>query len=360
MKFQPISHSWVALHPKPQGVIQFIGGAFFGTFWPMLFYRSLLQRLFKDGYTIVLLPFNFTFNHYAESGFLIREQYDIMPELVRRAICANYDYEIYLSDQNFAWIGHSIGCKYIALLEAFSSLPLIGKPDEPEYSQKTRELKNFIESLVRATAKKKDSPAKIHSKTERIFNELLILINDLEIKRDQAKDLIEYYIRREANFNQLKGEIKIKSIFIENQPSLLLAPVNTGLESAIPEPLASIFIGLGLNVNPTPEETKELIKSSKLFGIMGLNSFQKDNLASSTCQWFEEVFKKPPQGFKEDLKGGHLRPLGINFGNFAINFPGIMDNIPIIESVQKRNREFESPVSELFQRLEEQQANLLK
>jgi hypothetical protein len=360
MKFQPISHSWVALHPKPQGVIQFIGGAFFGTFWPMLFYRSLLQRLFKDGYTIVLLPFNFTFNHYAESGFLIREQYEIMPEVVRRAIFAKYDYEIYLSDKNFAWIGHSIGCKYIALLEAFSSFPIIGKPNEAQYSHKTRELKNFIEFIVIATAKKKDSPAKIYSKTEKIFNELLVLINDLEIKREEAKQLIKYYIRREANFNQLKDDIEISSIFIKNQPSLLLAPVNTGLESAIPEPLASIFISLGLNVNPTPDETNELIKYSNLFGIMGLNSFKKDKLALSTCHWFEKVFKKPPQGFKEDLEGGHLRPLGIIFGNFAINFPDIMDNIPIIESVQNRNKEFESPVSELFQRLEEKQANLLK
>jgi hypothetical protein len=92
LRFHPVSHSWVALHPNPKGVIQFIGGAFFGTFFPMFFYRSLLQRLFDEEYTIVLLPFNFSFDHYAESGFLIREQYDIMPELVRRAIFEGYNY----------------------------------------------------------------------------------------------------------------------------------------------------------------------------------------------------------------------------------------------------------------------------
>ena len=80
MKFQPVAHSWVALHPEPKGVIQFIGGAFFGTFFPMFFYRSLLRGVFEDGYTIVVLPFNFTFDHYAEAGFLIKEQYEIMPE----------------------------------------------------------------------------------------------------------------------------------------------------------------------------------------------------------------------------------------------------------------------------------------
>ncbi|WP_013322059.1 DUF1350 family protein [Gloeothece verrucosa] len=357
MKFRPISHSWVALHPKPQGVIQFIGGAFFGTFWPMIFYRSLLQSLFNDGYTIVLLPFNFTFNHYAESGFLIREQYDIMPELVRRAKFAGYDYQPYLSDQNFSWIGHSIGCKYIALLEAFSALPVIGKPSDPNYSNHLKELRKFIDTLIRSTAKKRDSQVKIARKIETTFTELLILINDLEIKRKEAKRLIEYYIKKEPNFKELKGDIEISSIFIKNQPSLLLAPVNTGLDSAIPQPLASIFINLGLNVKPTPEETYALIKNANLFNLLGLTSFKTDKIALSTCQWFEEDFKKPPTDFKEELKGGHLRPLGILFGNFVINFPDLKDYIPLIEPIQKRNKEFESPVSQLFQRLEDKQAN---
>lgn len=360
MKFQPVSHSWVALHPKPQGVIQFVGGAFFGTFWPMLFYRSLLQRLFKDGYTIVVLPFHFTFNHYAESGFLIREKYEIMPEIVRRAIFAGYDYQPYLSDKNFSWIGHSIGCKYIALLEAFSALPTIGNPSDPSYSHRIEELRKFIEFVVRETAKKRDSQLKIDKKIESVFTDLLILINDLELKRKDAKRLIKYYINKEANYKDLKENIEISSIFIRNQPSLLLAPVNTGLDSAIPKPLASIFIGLGLNVNPTPEETYALIKNGNLFGLLGLKLFQRDKLALSTSQWFENDFKKPPEGFKEDLKGGHLRPLGIQFGNYVINFPDLKDGIPLIESIQKRNTQFESPVSQLFQRLKDKQAKYSK
>jgi hypothetical protein len=47
-------------------------------------------------------------------------------------------------------------------------------------------------------------------------------------------------------------------------------------------------------------------------------------------------------------------------GNFAINFPDFKDNIPLIESIQKRNKELESPVSKLFQRLEKKQANTQK
>ncbi len=339
MKFRPVSHSWVALHPHPKGVIQFVGGAFFGTFFPMFFYRSLLERLFNDGYTIVLLPFNFTFDHYAESGFLIIEQYDIMPELVRRAIFAGYDYEIYLNDKNFSWIGHSIGCKYISLLEALSVLPEV------------KELRKFIEAIVNSTANPKDSQLKIDRRIDRILTGLQILINDLELKRKEAKQLIKSYIKKEANYQQLEGKIEITSIFIKNQPSLLLAPVNTGLESAVPKPFTNIFISLGINVNPTPEETYVLIEKANLFDLLGLNSFKTDKLALSTCQWFKNHLKKPPQELQKQLNGGHLRPLGIKLGNLAINFPDLKDNIPLIEPIEKRNKEFEFYVSELFQKL---------
>jgi hypothetical protein len=256
-----------------------------------------------------------------------------------------------LSDQNFSWLGHSIGCKYIALLEAFSALPVVGEPSDPQYPHNVEKLRKFIDSTVRS-ANTKGSQENINGKVESIFTDLLILISDLEIKRKEAERLIKYYIKREANFDQLQDNIKITSIFIKNQPSLLLAPVNTGLESAIPQPLAGIVISLGVNVKPTPDETYALIKEGDLFNLMGLTAFKKDKLAATTCEWFEDKFKKPPEGFREDLKGGHLRPLGMQLGNFVINFP-----IPTIGSMKKRNIEFESPVSQLFQRLEDKQAN---
>ncbi|MFM6338636.1 MAG: DUF1350 family protein, partial [Dolichospermum sp.] len=356
LRFHPVSHSWVALHPNPKGVIQFIGGAFFGTFFPMFFYRSLLQRLFDEEYTIVLLPFNFSFDHYAESGFLIREQYDIMPELVRRAIFEGYNYEAYLSDRNFSWVGHSIGCKYIALLEGFSALPTLGKPNSSDYDKNIEHLREFLEALVNSTANKKDSQRKIQRKIDDLLTGLLILINDLQVKREKAQELIKIYIKQDPNYHQeLKGKIEITSIFIKNQPSLLLAPVNTGLDSAVPQPFTSILIGLGLNVKPTPDETYALIKKANLFGLLGLISFKIDKIALSTCQWFESDFKKPPKEFQQKLNGGHLRLLGIRLGNLVINFPDLKDKIPLIESMQKREEEFEYPVSQLFRRVEDKQ-----
>ncbi len=344
LRFKPVSFSWIALHPQPKGVIQFIGGAFFGTFAPMLFYRYLLKYLFEQGYTIIILPFNFTFDHYAEAGFLIKEQYTLMPELVRMAELAGYEYETYLDDSNFSWIGHSIGCKYIALLEAFTALP-----------EEQDKLEAFIREIVQKTSSNL-SPEKQEKKAQTVFSDIENLINDLEYKRAEAKALIPYYINKYGaryQINFAESDVKIASIFIKNQASLLIAPVNTGLDSAIkPKALADFIIRLGFNVKPTPEETYALIKSSNLFNLLGLVDFPLDNIGKSTREWFFNIFKKPPQHFRAKLKGGHLRPLGLHLGNLVINFPDIL-SVPLIESTKRRNAEFEVYVLQLLNYLEQ-------
>ncbi|MEH2056118.1 MAG: DUF1350 family protein [Nostoc sp.] len=344
VRFQPVSFSWVALHPQPQGVIQFIGGAFFGTFVPMLFYRYLLECLFKQGYTIIILPFNFTFDHYAEAGFLIKEQYTLMPELVRMAEQVGYEYEIYLDDSNFYWIGHSIGCKYIALLEAFSALP-----------KEVYEIKELIREVVKKTSGNL-SPEKQEKKVQSVFTDLENLINELQGKSSQAKKLVSYYVNQDSarvQRNFAESDVKIASIFIKNQGSLFLAPVNTGLDSAIkPKIFADFIIRLGLNVKPTPEETDALIENSNLFNLLGLVYSPLDNIGKSTLQWFFNIFKKPPEDFRAEFKGGHLRPLGLSLGNLVINFPDTF-SVPPIQSTNRRNAEFELYVLQLLNYLKQ-------
>jgi len=335
LRFQPVSHSWVALYPKPKGVIQFIGGAFFGTFVPMLFYRYLLQCLFEQGYTIILLPFNFTFDHYREAGFIIQEQYEILPELVRKAILAGYDYQPYLNDTNFSWIGHSIGCKYISLLEGFSALP-----EDP------KQLEAFIRHLVLETSNSSNKE-KNERQIQSIVTDLLSLMAELRQKVDTAKKFIKYYVAQYAN---KQVDVIIKSIFIQGQPSVLLAPDNTGTSSAIkPKFFADIIDNLGWGVKPSPEETFALIKNSNLFNILGLVSFKSDTIAKSTVEWFIKNLGKPPQDLRDTLTGGHLRPLGIQLVHSVINFP---DSPPIIQFPQKRSAEFDSYVIQLLQTLE--------
>ncbi|MCC5653015.1 DUF1350 family protein [Nostoc sp. XA013] len=323
LRFKPVSHSWVALHPQPKGVIQFIAGAFFGTFGPMLFYRYLLQCLYEQGYTIILLPFNFSFNHYVEAGYLMREQYEILPELVRMASVAGYDYEAYLDDKNFSWIGHSLGCKYISLLEGFTALP-------PEAQDREK----FIRNLLSYTSDE--------SQIERVIADVNILFEELRRKILEDRKLIYTYVKR---------EIKINSVFIKGQVSILLAPAISDTGSAIrPQFLADIIDNLGWGVKPTVEETQNLIKDSGLFNIMGLVCFKSDNIAKLTCEWFTDILKKPPQQFLGNLKGGHLKPLGIQLGKYVIN----LFNKPLIESVQERNKGFEHHVIQLLEELKKE------
>ena len=323
LRFKPVSHSWVALHPQPKGVIQFIAGAFFGTFGPMIFYRYLLQCLYEQGYTIILLPFNFTFNHYVEAGFIMREQYEILPEMVRMASVAGYDYEAYLDDKNFSWIGHSLGCKYISLLEGFTALPL-----EPQDREK------FIRNLLSYTSDE--------SQIESVIADINILFEELKQKIVEDRKLIYSYVNR---------EIKINSVFIKGQASVLLAPAIADTGSAIrPQFLADIIDNLGWGVKPTVEETHNLIKDSGLFNIMGLVCFQSDNIAKLTCEWFTNILKKPREEFIQTVKGGHLKPLGIQLGKFVIN----LFNRPLIESAQERNRGFESHVIQLLEKLKKE------
>lgn len=283
MKFQPISRSWVAIHPQSKGVLQFIGGAFFGTFFPTFFYRGLLSFLYDQGYTIIVLPFSFTFNHYAEAGFLITEQYNIIPDLVKIAIQKSYDFKVYLEEKNYSWLGHSIGTKYITLLEGFTSLP-----------QEAEQRAEAIQAILQETRSKKQIDA--------VILQIDILYNYLLAKVQEVKQQVN------ASYQQ---EVQIDNLFIRDQPSILMAPVNTGTDAAIPsKALAKLFDKWGKGVSPSPEETFKLIQVSKLFNKMGLISFEIDDLAPTTVNYFLNTLRKPVQDLQSRLPGGHYRPMG--------------------------------------------------
>ena len=131
-QFLPLNFSWVALHPKPIGVIYFIGGAFFGTF-PTFFYRYLLKSFFEKGYTIVALPYRFSFRHWSVAINLVQDQENLQKNMLLEAKYRGYDCSIYeeylnskkeclpLKSDRYFWLGHSLGCKYIALLELLTN-----------------------------------------------------------------------------------------------------------------------------------------------------------------------------------------------------------------------------------------------
>jgi len=264
-----MSFSWVAIHPEPKGVIQFIGGAFFGTF-PTVFYRYFLQTLFEEGYTIVALPFRFSFRHWSIAIDLLKEQ-----ERLRQELSKITDNTVYQEKSNYIWLGHSLGCKYIALLEFLSG---------SEWQQ------------IAGTCVKPDA-----------------------------------YKQVEA----LLADAGLKGASIFNQPSLLIAPDISDTESAVPIRAVAQFLDrIGLGVLPKREETQCFIQRSRLFNLTALISFDKDTIAGSETDrlkskkiqansdvlWLiQQLETRKFPLLHQELHGKHLEPLGVRVGDYIVD-----------------------------------------
>ncbi|UFP94959.1 DUF1350 family protein [Gloeobacter morelensis] len=98
--------SWIAEHPTPQGVIEFIGGALLGNA-PIISYDYFLRSLYDAGYTVIAIGFRFGLNHQKVAEQLLVEQDQILNSLA----------EVQRRVPRF-WVGHSLGCKYLLLLES--------------------------------------------------------------------------------------------------------------------------------------------------------------------------------------------------------------------------------------------------
>ena len=133
--FQSLGSHWVALHVAPKAVIQFIGGAFFGTFpilvspWgansyfaqvPLVSYHFLLKNLLRAGYSIALIPYLLTVNHWSGARQLLVEQQQLPSKLLKVAENLGYPTRVYQNPADYFWVGHSLGCEYITLLRFLS------------------------------------------------------------------------------------------------------------------------------------------------------------------------------------------------------------------------------------------------
>jgi hypothetical protein len=277
IKFQffPLSFSWVALHPKPIGVIYYIGGAFFGTF-PTIFYRYLLNRLFEQGYTIVAIPYRFTFRHWSVAISLAKDQFTIRKRLVDEAKYRQYEYALYeeahpLEATTHHWLGHSLGCKYIALLELLTSL------EKTSHNEKASVSKEFGSCIT---------------------------------------------LKAQQNLKAVLSGVDLKRVSIINQSSLLMAPAIEGLEAAIPPLRNPKFSGIkkflnriGIKVEPSQQETFCLINRSRLFNLTSLISFSGDaRVGKPTVNWLLNNLDQRLVEAKE-LRGKHLAPLGWRHGD---------------------------------------------
>ncbi len=293
MLLSPISYSWVVIHPNAIGVIQLIGGEGVGTF-PNLFFDALIDQLYSQKYTVVAIPFPLGFNHWRIAFSLLEEQENIRLRLIRIAEESKLDVNLYKDKRNYVWIGHSVGCKYIALLE------LLSLRDETL---------NYMQNST---------------------------MNESKSRANQIRT-----IKRRTK--QIGTEISIY-----NQPSILLAPNISDSNSAVP------FFGflldlVGWGVQPTPQETYDFIQQSSLFNLTGIISFTCDFVSGNRQGNFPALTDSSkklneilaPNALTAELPGGHFAPVGLKVGDLSTcwigKLPGLVPLITTqIESLRQR------------------------
>ncbi len=265
-RLSPLSFSWVALHPNPKGVVLFIGGIFFGSL-PHIFYKHLLKQIYLDGYTVVALPFRFTLRHWSVAVSLLQEQEKLTSLLAQRAKELSYNTNIYRESSCYQWLGHSLGCKYIALLEFLA-----------EWNENSEHVRNQIKKNTK---------------------------------------------RPQVQIQQIEQSLLDLSISFKDQKSILMAPEISNTEDAVKIPLLPLLLdNLGLGVIPTKQETFDLIKQSNLFNLTKMVSFKDDKIAGSKLVPDKTVGKLlkilASKLLHQEVEGKHLRPLGLEIGRKII------------------------------------------
>ena len=137
------------LHPDPRKIVHFIGGFGFGS-CPALFYHQLAHKLASKGYSVILHPFPFNPfkpDHWSLAISLYRRlkilQLKELPKLISNST--------FLEARNHVWLGHSLGCKLIELLEILTleeparsqALKSILSPSETESINSATSLENW-------------------------------------------------------------------------------------------------------------------------------------------------------------------------------------------------------------------------
>ena len=262
-RFIAVNQGFAAIHPQPQGVIQFVGGFFFGGWFTQWWHKNLLRPLFEDKYTIIINAFANSSDHWGEAIKLVAIQDSLLTEVTEIAKRKGYEYKIYQlsnpeKEGKYFWLGHSLGCKYIALLELLTDLET-----EP------------VEKALKDT-----------------FGEA------------EAKGIQEALAR---------NAIDLGRVSIKNQSSILMAPVIRDFPK--------ILEYLGLKIRPTKTNTfKFIIEATRgdrnLFNLLAGMSFQMNNvadgLAKETVKWVDENI-----GDTDRLVDGEIKKITIAYGELS-------------------------------------------
>ncbi len=173
--------------------------------------------------------------HWSIAISLLKERNILWKEVTTISKNLGYQHEIYQDESNYFGVGHSLGCKYITLLEF--------------------------------------------------------------LRGEEWEKILEGCIGKSANqYQQIENSIQATDIerpSIKDRASLLIAPNISDTESAIPHPLvflAHFLDKIGLGILPTKQQTQCFIEGSHLFNLTALISFDRDDLARNKTNRNLDVF----------------------------------------------------------------------
>lgn len=254
--FKPLANSWVALHPQPKGIIQFVGSFFIFGSLPTLFYNPLLRSLYNQGYTIIAYPCSVIppiiwrlrrVDHWQASIRLLIAEYALQQELVDYILKQGDEdlLELYLNQSNYFWLGHSLGCKYISILEIISN-----------------NWQNIEHHLAQCGFE----------------------AEDLDLIEAEIKTLESERIKSDERINRLLSSKGIQTSItrkksISDQPAILIAPEIYGTRDSSGATIP------GLEIFPTGKETLCLIKqTTDYFNLTALIEFERDEISQDDVQ----------------------------------------------------------------------------
>ncbi|UBF27040.1 hypothetical protein K9N68_03405 [Kovacikia minuta CCNUW1] len=133
------------------------------------------------------------------------------------------------------------------------------------------------------------------------------------------------------------ASVSLHEISLFNQPSILLDPVISDLDNAVPVKSLRTLVSTFIRVQPSREQTYCLINRSKLFALTSLISFNS-TLAEDTIATLKELLGLHVPNFQAIPVGIHLAALGFRSGNPAITAAVLQ----AIEKVKSR-QPFSSP-----------------
>jgi hypothetical protein len=255
-------------------VIQFIGGFLFGSF-PGSAYRPLLQLLYARGYSLVLhrFPFNpLQFNHWQVALGLLARKQRVLDQIQAELDPARAAF--YADPTNTCWLGHSLGCKFILLLEILSNAS-------------GRRAEVLCSALPVAAA-------------ETILEQLAVL----------------------------EESTAGRGAVIRDQPSILLAPEISNTVRV----LRSGWQISRQGVQPNMNQTKALILASReLFNLTGVIGFDSDGISLDDVDFLRSELARrgvPPLPVAE-LEGWHFEPLGLHLDRLTQSLDDGFDRLRV-------------------------------